>query len=132
MLMNVTEQKLSWFRGTKKSGHIPTGLIVGSVILLELVVIAGGWKYRNTFSETKFLSFDENFTNTHLIVNVMYTDYIHLFQVSGIILLLSMIGAIVLTHRKRKGVRRQKISDQISIEPNKSVKLKKVESGRGI
>ena len=58
MLMNVTEQKLSWFRGTKKSGHIPTGLIVGSVILLELVVIAGGWKYRNTFSETKFLSFE--------------------------------------------------------------------------
>ena len=54
MLMNVTEQKLSWFRGSKKTSHIPTGLIVGLVILLELVVIVGGWKYRNTFSETKF------------------------------------------------------------------------------
>ena len=103
MLLNVTEQKLSWFRGTLKSGHIPTGLIVGSVILLELIVIVGGWKYRNTFSETKFLmTFDKDFTNTHLIGNVMYTEYIHLFQVSGVILLLSMVGAIVLTYRKRE------------------------------
>ena len=65
MLMNVTEQKLSWFRGSKKSNHIPTGLIVGSVILLELIVVVGGWKYKETFSETKFLSFDKDFTNTH-------------------------------------------------------------------
>ena len=132
MLMNVTEQKLSWFRGTKKSGHIPTGLIVGSVILLELVVIAGGWKYRNTFSETKFLSFDENFTNTHLIGNVMYTDYIHLFQVSGIILLLSMIGAIVLTYRKREGVKKQNYFDQVSREREDSVKLVDVEFDKGV
>ena len=75
MLMNVTEQKLSWFRGSKKSNHIPTGLIVGSVILLELIIVVGGWKYRDTFSETKFLSFDKDFTNTHLIGNVMYTEY---------------------------------------------------------
>ena len=132
MLMNVTEQKLSWFRGTKKSGHIPTGLIVGSVILLELVVIAGGWKYRNTFSETKFLSFDENFTNTHLIGNVMYTDYIHLFQVSGIILSLSMIGAIVLTYRKREGVKKQNYFDQVSREREDSVKLVDVEFDKGV
>ena len=47
---------------------------------------------KETFSETKFLSFDKDFTNTHLIGNVMYTEYIHLFQISGIILLLAMIG----------------------------------------
>ena len=132
MLMNVTEQKLSWFRGSKKTGHIPTGLIVGAVILLELVVVVGGWKYRNTFSETKFLSFDEDFTNTHLIGNVMYTDYIHLFQVSGIILLLAMIGAIVLTYRKREGVKKQNYFKQISRERADAIETIDVEFDKGV
>ncbi len=132
MLMNVTEQKLSWFRGSKKSGHIPTGLIVGSVILLELIVIVGGWRYRDSFSETKFLSFNEEFTNTHLIGNVLYTDYIHLFQVSGIILLLSMIGAIVLTYRKREGVKKQDYFQQVTRERDDSVKLVDVEFNKGV
>ena len=132
MLMNVTEQKLSWFRGTKKTGHIPIGLIVGSVILLELIVIVGGWKYRNTFSETKFLSFNPDFTNTHMIGNVMYTDYIHLFQVSGIILLLSMVGAIVLTYRKREGVKKQSYFKQVSREREESVKVVDVEFDKGV
>ena len=132
MLMNVTEQKLSWFRGSKKSGHIPTGLIVGSVILLELIVIVGGWKYRNTFSETKFLSFESDFTNTHLIGNVMYTDYIHLFQVSGIILLLSMIGAIVLVYRKREGIKKQSYFKQISREKKDGVELVEVKNKDGV
>ena len=132
MLMNVTEQKLSWFRGSKKSGHIPTGLIVGSVILLELVVIVGGWKYRNTFSETKFLSYQSDTTNTHAIGNVLYTDYIHLFQISGIILLLSMIGAIVLTYRKRDGVKKQSYLKQISRERTEGVEVLEVESNKGV
>ena len=132
MLMNVSEQKLSWFRGTKKSGHIPVGLIVGSVILLELVVIVGGWKYRNNFSETKFLSFDTNLTNTHLIGNVMYTEYIHLFQISGIILLLSMVGAIVLTYRKREGIKKQNYFKQVSRERDESVRLVDVEFDKGV
>ena len=132
MLMNVTDQKLSWFRGTKKSGHIPTGLIVGSVILLELIVIVGGWQYRDTFSETQFLSFDKNFTNTHLIGNVMYTDYIHLFQISGIILLLAMVGAIVLVYRKKEGIKKQSYLSQISREREDSVKLVDVEFDKGV
>ena len=132
MLMNVTEQKSSWFRGTKKSNHIPTGLIVGSVILLELIVIVGGWKYRDTFSETKFLSFDKELTNTHAIGNVMYTEYIHLFQISGIILLLAMIGAIVLTFRKREGVKKQSYFKQVSREREDSVELADVEFDKGV
>tara|TARA_Y100000590_G_scaffold246047_1_gene276436 strand:+ start:818 stop:1450 length:633 start_codon:yes stop_codon:yes gene_type:complete len=132
MLMNVTEQKLSWFRGSKKTGHIPTGLIVGSVILLELIVVVGGWKYRNTFSETKFLSFNEDFSNTHLIGNVMYTEYIHLFQISGIILLLSMIGAIVLTYRKKEGVKKQNYFKQVAREREDSVELVEVEFDKGV
>ncbi len=132
MLMNVTEQKLSWFRGSKKTGHIPIGLIVGIVILLELVVIVGGWKYRNTFSETKFLSFNEEFTNTHMIGNVMYTDYIHLFQISGMILLVAMIGAIVLTFRERAGLKRQSYIKQISRERNDGVEVVDVPNNKGV
>ena len=132
MLLNVSEQKLSWFRGSRKTKHIPIGLTVGAVILLELIVVVGGWKYRDTFSETKFLNFEKDFTNTHAIGNVMYTEYIHLFQISGLILLLSMIGAIVLTYRKREGVKRQNYFTQVGREREDSIKLVEVESGKGI
>ena len=132
MLLNVSEQKLSWFRGSRKTKHIPIGLAVGAVILLELIVVVGGWKYRDTFSETKFLNFEKDFTNTHAIGNVMYTEYIHLFQISGLILLLSMIGAIVLTYRKREGVKRQNYFTQVGREREDSIKLVDVESGKGI
>ena len=132
MLLNVSEQKLSWFRGSRKTKHIPIGLAVGAVILLELIVVVGGWKYRDTFSETKFLNFEKGFTNTHAIGNVMYTEYIHLFQISGLILLLSMIGAIVLTYRKREGVKRQNYFTQVGREREDSIKLVEVESGKGI
>ena len=132
MLLNVSEQKLSWFRGSRKTKHIPIGLAVGAIILLELIVVVGGWKYRDTFSETKFLNFEKDFTNTHAIGNVMYTEYIHLFQISGLILLLSMIGAIVLTYRKREGVKRQDYFTQVGREREDSIKLVEVESGKGI
>ena len=132
MLLNVSEQKLSWFRGSRKTKHIPIGLAVGAVILLELIVVVGGWKYRDTFSETKFLNFEKDFTNTHAIGNVMYTEYIHLFQISGLILLLSMIGAIVLTYRKREGGKRQNYFTQVGREREDSIKLVEVESGKGI
>ena len=132
MLLNVSEQKLYWFRGSRKTKHIPIGLAVGAVILLELIVVVGGWQYRDTFSETKFLNFEIDFTNTHAIGNVMYTEYIHLFQISGLILLLSMIGAIVLTYRKREGVKRQSYFTQVVREREDSIKLVEVESGKGI
>ena len=132
MLLNVSEQKLSWFRGSRKTKHIPIGLAVGAVILLELIVVVGGWQYRDTFSETKFLNFEKDFTNTHAIGNVMYTEYIHLFQISGLILLLSMIGAIVLTYRKREGVKRQSYFTQVGREREDSIKLVEVESGKGM
>ena len=132
MLLNVSEQKLSWFRGSRKTKHIPIGLAVGAVILLELIVVVGGGKYRDTFAETKFLNFEKDFNNTHAIGNVMYTEYIHLFQISGLILLLSMIGAIVLTYRKREGVKRQNYFTQVGREREDSIKLVEVESGKGI
>ena len=132
MMMNVSEQKLSWLRGTRKSNHIPVGLVISLVILLELIVVVGGWKYKSSFLETRTLNLDGGLTNTHQIGNVMYTEYIHLFQISGVILLLSMIGAIVLTHRKREGVKRQSYFKQVSREREDSIELVDVNFKEGV
>ena len=132
MLMNVSEQKLSWLRGSKKSNHIPIGLVISFVILLELVIVVGGWKYKSSFLDTGSLNLDGGLTNTHQIGNVMYTEYIHLFQISGIILLLAMIGAIVLTFRKREGIKTQSYFKQVSRERDDSVELIDVEFDKGV
>ena len=130
MMLNVAEQKQSWFIG-KKSTHIPTGLIVSVLIFLELLVVVGGWKYKDNLMSSSTLQIS-NVSNTHQLGLVMYTDYILYFQLAGMILLLSMIGAILLTYRERPGVKKQSYLKQISRNPSSSVELKEVESNKGI
>ena len=132
MMLNVAEQKQSWFRDKEKSTHIPVGLIVSIIILAEVLVVVGGWKYKSNFIKTEALTIDGNLTNTHMLGNVLYTQYIHLFQVAGVILLLAMIGAIVLTYTKRKGVKTQGYITQISRERNTSTELVEVEFNKGV
>ena len=79
-----------------------------------------------------YLYLNLNISNTHALGNVLYTDYIHLFQISGMILLVAMIGAITLTFSKRENVKRQKYFDQIQREKSSGVSLVDVESGKGI
>ena len=131
MMLNVAAQKQSWFTG-KKSTHIPSGLIVSILIFLELLVVVGGWKYKSDITDIGSLVVDQEISNTHQIGYVMYTDYILYFQISGIILLLSMIGAILLTYRKREGLKRQSYINQISREPSTSVEIKEVEFNKGV
>ena len=130
MMLNVAEQKQSWFIG-KKSTHLPTGLIVGVLIFLELLVVVGGWRYKDDLMSSSTLSIS-NISNTHQLGLVMYTDYILYFQLAGIILLLSMIGAILLTFRERPGLKRQSYIKQISRNPSSAVELKDVESNKGV
>ena len=130
MMLNVAEQKQSWFVG-KKSNHLPTGLIVGILILLELLVVVGGWKYKENVMSSSTLILSD-ISNTHQLGLVMYTDYILYFQLAGIILLLSMIGAILLTFRKRSGVKKQSYFKQISRNPSSAIELKEVESNKGV
>jgi len=130
MMLNVAEQKQSWFIG-KKSTHLPTGLIVSMLILLELLVIAGGWKYKEDVMSSSTLILSD-VSNTHQLGLVMYTDYILYFQLAGMILLLSMIGAILLTFRERVGVKRQSYFTQISRNPSSAIELKDVESNKGV
>ena len=130
MMLNVAEQKQSWFIG-QKSTHLPTGLIVSILILLELLVVVGGWKYKEDLMSSSSLVLSE-VSNTHQLGLVMYTDYILFFQIAGIILLLSMIGAILLTFRERTGVKKQSYIKQISRNPESAVELKNVESNKGV
>ncbi len=130
MMLNVSEQKQSWFIG-KKSTHLPTGLIVSVLIFLELLVVVGGWKYKDNLMSSSTLNIS-NISNTHQLGLVMYTEYILYFQIAGIILLLSMIGAILLTFRERPGVKKQSYLKQISRNPSSSVELKNVESYKGV
>ena len=130
MMLNVAEQKQSWFIG-KQSTHIPSGLIVSILILLELLVVVGGWKYKDDLMASSTLSLS-NISNTHQLGSAMYTDYILYFQLAGVILLLSMIGAILLTFRERPGVKKQSYITQISREPSTSIEIKEVESNKGV
>ena len=130
MMLNVAEQKQSWFIG-RKSTHIPTGLIVSVLILLELLVVVGGWKYKEDVMSSSTLVLSD-ITNTHQLGLVMYTDYILYFQIAGIVLLLSMIGAILLTFRKRVGVKKQSYINQISRNPSSAIELKEIESNQGV
>ena len=131
MMLNVAQQKQSWFIG-RKSTHIPTGIIVSFLILLELLVVIGGWKYKAGIMSSSTLVINKELSNTHQIGSVMYTDYILYFQLSGIILLLSMIGAIILTYKKRENLKKQSYFKQISREKETSIQLKEVEFNQGV
>ena len=131
MMLNVSDQKQSWFMG-KKSTHIPAVLLFSVLIFLELLVVVGGWKYKENLMSSSTLNFNSEYSNTHEIGNVMYTEYFLYFQISGIILLLSMIGAILLTYSKRENLKRQSYIDQISREKLTAVELKEVPFEKGV
>ena len=132
MMLNITEQTVK--RSTRKGfiNNISVGLIVGLIIFLELLVVVGGWKYKGTFVPLSSTSLNLEISNTHAIGNVLYTDYIHLFQIVGMILLISMIGAITLTFSKRENIKRQSYFDQIQREKSSAVSLVEVENEKGV
>jgi len=132
MMLNITEQLTE--RSTRKGliNNISIGSIVGVIIFLELLVVVGGWKYKGTFVPLSATNLNLDISNTHALGNILYTDYIHLFQISGMILLVAMIGAITLTFSKRENIKRQSYFDQIQREKDSAVSLVEVESGKGV
>ena len=132
MMLNVKEQSKKKISRKGFINNVSVGSCVGLIILLELLVVVGGWKYKNNFIQTSSINLDSNLTNTHALGNVLYTDYIHLFQISGIILLVAMIGAITLTFRKRENIKRQNYFEQIQREKSSAVSLVEVESDKGV
>ena len=132
MMLNINEQLTE--RSSRKGlvNNISVGSIVGAIIFLELLVVVGGWKYKGNFVLLSDINLNQGISNTHALGNVLYTDYIHLFQISGMILLVAMIGAITLTFSKRENIKRQSYFNQIQREKDSAVSLVEVESGKGV
>jgi len=123
MMLNVAQQKNQWFISKSSSNHIPIGLVISALIFFELIIVIGGWKYKPDLVQKENLYSSSEITNTHSLGQVLYTDYIHIFQISGMILLIAMIGAIVLTFRQREGVKTQSYIKQISRERSEGVEV---------
>ena len=132
MMLNVAQQKNQWFASQESSGHIPVGLIISTIIFFELIIVIGGWKYKPDLFDINNSVNNFSVSNTHSLGQVLYTDYIHIFQLSGMILLVAMIGAIVLTFRKRSGVKTQSYLKQISRERSEGVEVLEVENNKGV
>ena len=132
MMLNVAQQKNQWFASQESSGHIPVGLIISTIIFFELIIVIGGWKYKPDLFDINNSVNNFSVSNTHSLGQVLYTDYIHVFQLSGMILLVAMIGAIVLTFRQREGVKKQSYLKQISRERSEGVEVLEVPSNKGV
>ena len=132
MMLNVAQQKNQWLLSQASSGHIPVGLIISALIFFELIIVIGGWKYKPDLFTSNNLTISSEISNTHSLGQVLYTDYIHIFQISGMILLIAMIGAIVLTFRQREGVKKQSYIKQISRERSEGVEILEVPSNKGV
>ena len=136
MMLNVAQQENEWFQSKKSkeqnSSHIPVGFLISTIIFFELIVVIGGWKLKPEIFSNLKPEVMLGTTNTHSIGSVLYTDYIHLFQISGMILLVSMIGAIVLTYKKRVGLKRQSYVRQISREKISGVEIVNVDKNKGV
>ena len=130
MMLNISQQISKPILRKGLLNNISVGTVFGIIIFLELLVAVGGWKYKDNFINISEI--EMNISNTHALGNVLYTDYIHLFQISGFILLVAMIGAITLTFSKRDNLKRQSYFKQINRDKTTSISLVDVESGKGV
>lgn len=114
--------------------YLPVGGLIGIIMLIELVLVLGSWVIDPGITNQVATPspVDADITNTEALGRILYTKYIYFFEAAGIILLIAMIGAIVLTLRHKEGVKRQSISEQVARSPATLVEIKHVESGKGI
>ncbi len=113
--------------------YLPVGALIGVILLAELVFVFGAWAVVPAAGVTAPSAAPVvTLTNTEALGRLIYTHYVYLFQAAGLVLLVAMIGAIVLTLRQRKDVRRQRVADQVSRRPADVLVVRKVNSGEGV
>ena len=114
------------------AGYLPIALLIGVVLVMQLGMAFGVWSYAETALGAREVLANSEHHNTKALGLILYDRYFILFQLSGLILLVAMIGAIVLTLRHRKNVKRQNILSQIYRDPDKSVEIRDVKPGQGL
>jgi NADH-quinone oxidoreductase subunit J len=114
--------------------YLPVGGLIGGILLAQLLLVMSAWTFAppGSLQITEPIPTAGGITNTEAIGQVLYTKYIYFFQMAGMVLLVAMIGAIVLTLRHREGVKRQNVAEQVARDPAKAIEIKQVETGRGI
>ncbi len=126
--INVVELRQGFLR------YLPIGALIGLILVAELVTVIGAWSLAPEAAAVAAAPMPppDVVTNTEALGRLLYTDYFFVFQTAGIVLLVAMIGAIVLTHRRRAGVRRQDVAAQVARRPEESIRIRKVPSGSGL
>jgi NADH-quinone oxidoreductase subunit J len=113
--------------------YLPVGLVIGGIFVFELLLVVGGWVINPGTTKAITSAIPANVSNTEALGLVLYTKYIHYFQLSGMVLLVAMIGAIVLTLRHKANIKRQDINVQNARTPELAMALRKnVASGQGL
>src|SRR3977135_2793832 len=112
--------------------YLPIGLVIGAVLLVELLLVGGGWVINPGVAKSITAAIPTNVSNTEALGLVLYTKYIHYFQIAGMVLLVAMIGAIVLTLRHKASIKRQDINEQNARTPELAMSVRKVASGQGL
>ena len=112
--------------------YLPIGLMIGVVLLAELVILGSAWAIAPAAQSVVVNPVPADTTNTQALGRILYTKYVHVFQGAGMVLLVAMIGAIVLTLRHREGVKRQSASRQVGRRREEAVELRKVRPGEGL
>jgi len=112
--------------------YLPIGMLIGGIFLAELLLVVGAWVIGPGIPHAIAAPISPAVSNIEALGLVLYTRYVYFFQAAGIILLIAMIGAIVLTLQHRVRVKRQNISDQVARSPAMSIEIVKVRSGQGL
>ncbi|OJU98530.1 MAG: NADH:ubiquinone oxidoreductase subunit J, partial [Shinella sp. 65-6] len=114
--------------------YAPVGALIGVILAIELLVVAGGWAMSPEIAKTASMPIPpiSERTNTAALGDVLYTNYVYFFQIAGLVLLVAMIGAIVLTLRHKPHIKRQNIPQQVARTPATAVEVVKVKPGQGI
>jgi NADH-quinone oxidoreductase subunit J len=112
--------------------YLPIGVLVGVVFLAELLLVVGAWVIGPGLPQAISSPIPGNLTNTEALGRVLYTQYVYYFQASGVVLLVAMIGAIVLTLRHKPNIKRQNISDQVARTKDTAMEVRQVKSGQGL
>jgi NADH-quinone oxidoreductase subunit J len=112
--------------------YLPVGIVIGGIFLFELLLTVGAWVINPAVTKTITAPIPSNISNTEALGLVLYTKYIHYFQLAGMVLLVAMIGAIVLTLRHKAFVKRQDINVQNARTPELAMSVRKVASGQGL